>query len=158
MTPTLKHYAREPHLRFDRRYNYGSRRGDFKPAGFWVSVQGGDDWREWCTSENYHTDLLANEHDVILTPEANILLLDTLASVESLATRFPRFDSGQMFEDYPNWRQIAAEYDGLIIAPYQWGARWDVSWYYSWDCASGCIWNLDAIASVEPLMAEALRR
>lgn len=35
-------------------------------------------------------------------------------------------------------------YDG---APYQWECRLDrdTFWYYSWDCASACIWNLQAV-------------
>ena len=43
--------------------------------------------------------------------------------------------------------------DGIIIAPYQWYCRMTVDWYYTWDCASGCIWNLDAIESVNAVTA-----
>ena len=50
----------------------------------------------------------------------------------------------------PNWDDVVRQYDGLIIAPYQWAKRCDYSWYYGWDCASGVIWNLRAVASVKP--------
>jgi len=38
---------------------------------------------------------------------------------------------------------VSKEYDGIEIAPYQWDARLSLIWYYGWDVASGCIWNLD---------------
>lgn len=49
-----------------------------------------------------------------------------------------------------NWPLIATRWDGIIIAPYQWSCRYDdrTFWYYGWDCASGCIWNLHAITDV----------
>lgn len=45
----------------------------------------------------------------------------------------------------PDWENIAKEYDGIIIAPYQQSWRLIFSWYHGLDCASGCIWNLDSI-------------
>ncbi|QBI98814.1 hypothetical protein SEA_BOBBY_184 [Mycobacterium phage Bobby] len=51
--------------------------------------------------------------------------------------------------DWIDWGKVAADYGGIIIAPYQWSRRMDPHWYYTWDCASGCIWNLEAIESLE---------
>jgi hypothetical protein len=50
---------------------------------------------------------------------------------------------GFTFHDYDiDWERLAKEYDGVEIAPYQWQRRLsDQRWYYSWDCASGCIWR-----------------
>lgn len=49
------------------------------------------------------------------------------------------------------WEKVKKEYDGIVIAPYQWECRLrnKFMWYYSWDCASGCIWNIDAIATMD---------
>lgn len=45
-----------------------------------------------------------------------------------------------------NWPAVAIEYQGVIVAPYSWERR--NSWYYPWDCASGCIWDAAAIESI----------
>lgn len=44
-----------------------------------------------------------------------------------------------------NWNKISIEYDGIEINPYIWKARLEVYWYYGWDIASGCVWNLDEV-------------
>ena len=48
-----------------------------------------------------------------------------------------------------------SDYQGIIIAPYLWTRRHHEStgWYYSWDCASGVIWDARAIAELKPLAA-----
>ena len=50
-----------------------------------------------------------------------------------------------------DWRLVAEEWQGIVIAPYLWERRFDsdARWYYSWDCASGCIWDHRAIAAIE---------
>ena len=50
-----------------------------------------------------------------------------------------------------SWAGVEADgYHGIVISPYCWERRLarHARWYYPWDCASGCIWNADAIASV----------
>lgn len=47
-----------------------------------------------------------------------------------------------------DWQAVASDHDGIIISPYNWPARHEMIWYYPWDCASGCIWNADAITSI----------
>ena len=47
-----------------------------------------------------------------------------------------------------DWGYLATQYQGLIIAPYLWDLRlFGPAWYYGWDCASGCIWDLTAVES-----------
>jgi len=51
-----------------------------------------------------------------------------------------------------SWEQVAKDgYQGVEITPYQWELRLDsrVNWYYSWDCASGCAWDPQAIESLQ---------
>jgi hypothetical protein len=52
---------------------------------------------------------------------------------------------------YIDWSKVAAKHQGIIIAPYCYARRltYHTAWYYGWDCASGCIWDLKAIQSVE---------
>jgi hypothetical protein len=49
-----------------------------------------------------------------------------------------------------DWYRVAEQYDGIIITPYIYERRLTeyTTWYYSWDCASGCIWNGKAIANI----------
>lgn len=154
------HYAEQSFtLARGRDYVQGDPYPYAKPRGFWVSVKGEDDWPTWCRSEGFGVDRLAVEHEVTLTPDANVLRLDSAGAMRdfhqeyavetNFERRYPRLSN----ESWPiDWRAVAAKYDGIIIAPYQWSCRLDLSWYYGWDCASGCIWNLDAIASLAALV------
>lgn len=46
-----------------------------------------------------------------------------------------------------DWPRVAAVYDGIEIPRYIYQCRLErgVIWYYGWDCASGCVWNLDRV-------------
>jgi hypothetical protein len=55
---------------------------------------------------------------------------------------------------YPDcrWNLVKEKYQGIIICPYFHNRRLMTShsqWYYGWDCASGCIWDVDCIKSFE---------
>lgn len=152
---TLMHYTSEP-LEFDpsRTYQQYAPNTFGKPVGFWVSVLGEDDWATFVTG-NMNSDRLTHAQRVTLSTEANVLRinsayeLDVFAKHNAVETdyerRYPR-----LLNRWPiDWRAVAEKYDGIIIAPYQWSRRMSCDWYYGWDCASGCIWNLGAIASVE---------
>ncbi len=104
---------------------------------------------------------LTTRHSVALARTARVLVLDNAILIdafhEDYAVRHyerpvPAWRSDcEVLRQPLDWAKVAEHYDGLIIAPYQWSRRYDgPSWYYGWDCASGCIWNLDAIAAVEP--------
>lgn len=125
-----------------------SQRATNKPRGLWYGVD--HDWRCWCEQEMPHwmegvADLVVNIH-----ADANIL---TLSNVRDLITFTKEYT---VREERPgvvwqiNWPTIAEKYDGIEIAPYMWEARMKEGtfWYYAWDCASGCIWNLKAIKSI----------
>ncbi len=161
MTATLMHYTEEL-LVFDpdRTYEQSEPRSFGKPHGFWVSVRGEDDWINWCTDNEFFLTGLTHAHRVDLAPDANILMVeDTDAmmafherySVEDTVHVLPRFRFGDeyIYKSRPiGWAGVVEDYDGIIIAPYQWTRRNHLDWYYGWDCASGCIWNLSAIAAV----------
>lgn len=133
-----------------------------KPVGFWVSVAGEWDWPGWCESEEFNMQGLAVRHDVQLSPSAQILLLSSVEEIDDFTTRYgwskgksfaqPGLPAHHWVESGIDWHRVAADYDGIIITPYQWERRLErhTSWYYGWDCASGCIWNPNAIASVKP--------
>lgn len=155
---TLMHYPRSRPFVFDPDHDYGDRRerGD-KPTGFWVSVKGETDWREWCLDNDFSSDSLNFPHEVKLKESARILHIDSEDALRRLDDDLPihpdmaRYDGSYISRVWVDWHDVIAEYDGIIIAPYIWECRMDIDWYYGWDCASGVIWNIDVIESVEPV-------
>ena len=51
------------------------------------------------------------------------------------------------------WDRVAERYQGIVITPYIWSRRLEpeTHWYYPWDCASGCIWDGEAVESITVL-------
>lgn len=152
----LRHYA-DKQVTLDRSRVYRQLeyvRPYTKPVGFWVSVLGEDDWPSWCMSEEFQIESLAFEHAVTIADGANILLLGTATALdrftEEFGVRTVHSLNGSVWTNvHINWHGVISRYDGIIIAPYQWERRLELDWYYGFDCASGCIWNLSAIASLE---------
>lgn len=136
---------------------------DSKPKGLWLSVEGRDDWQKWCEGEQFLLDDLRCVSEIVLRRAAKIIRLTTAVDIDAFHAAY----STSLFPDRPDlcagmaidWPRVAERYDGIIIAPYQWGRRLDgiTRWYYGWDCASGCIWRGRAVADVRPvnLRAEA---
>jgi len=139
-----------------------------KPNGFWVSdeTRGAYGWRSWCRDERFRSFAMRYEHEVILSPNAKILYLRSPEDIDRFTKRYGYDNLSRLtYKDgtplLPNrtwqrfdaidWHRVAKRYHGIIITPYQWSRRLDggANWYYTWDCASGCIWNRRAIQSIE---------
>lgn len=126
-----------------------------KPRGLWVSVDGEDDWPAWCRSEQFRDTDAQHRFRVRLADDARILHLTDDAAIAQLSEDFGMDHLRGL------WRKcgmahklhgpLYIDWQGIIIAPYQWTSRRNVSWYYGWDCASGCIWDAAAIATVDRL-------
>jgi hypothetical protein len=130
--------------------------GGRKPVGLWVSVDGDDDWRAWCKAENFRdVDSQCATH-IVLTPKHRVLIVDSGSAMLDFNRQYgvERDYYGKWKEQRIDWPRVARDYHGIVIAPYQWAHRLDepcTGWYYSWDCASGCIWNADAVAEMKPV-------
>ena len=125
-----------------------------KPCGLWVSCEDGWGWKDWCESEQWGLDTLQHQSRVVLAPEARILHLGTPEDIDQFGTEFIEPPSwGGTHSMYLSWLRVAARYQGIVIAPYQYSRRLypDCSWYYGWDCASGCVWDAEAIAEIVPV-------
>lgn len=121
----------------------------FKPRGFWVTDDDCEDnWRNWCVSESFALERLTHIHDVVLSPGANVLVLQSAAEIDDFTAEYVDGTS-RHYRDI-RWREVRRKYSGLIVTPYIWARRLHdgTGWYYSWDCASGCIWDPKAIAGV----------
>lgn len=143
----LYHYTADPFL-FDGERRYEQEKGA-KPIGFWLSAE--DDsvsWKDYCKGEDFRTETLRYQTSIKLLSNANVLHIATVLELEAFNRRF---SYSRRSSNYIDWPAVASFYDGIIIAPYQWPKRLDNScfWYYTWDCASGCIWDLAAIERYE---------
>ena len=119
-----------------------------KPRGFWLSVDGEHDWEWWCNAESFALETFVYHYRIFLKPDANILFLRSAIIYDfTIEHRSAREDLGRL--GYIEWKPVMERYQGLVIAPYQWGCRLDplTFWYYGWDCASGCIWGMSAQSS-----------
>lgn len=131
-----------------------SRSPALKPDGLWVSVEAdaGGGWREWCEAESFRLECLIARHRVELAPDARVIRIENVRVFDAFNERF-----GAPLSTLPHsrrygidWAGVARRHQGIVIAPYLWRRRMsDALWYYGWDCASGCIWDVSAIAAVE---------
>jgi hypothetical protein len=148
----LYHYSEEEFDLENMVYDQSRLNFQSKPVGLWVSV--GDEWEIWCKEQEFALERLTCKYRVILKKEANILYLDTEDKIYDMHIKYP-CNKGSLskllgFDDDTNeidWLKVKSEYQGIIISPYQWECRlsMDSSWYYGWDCASGCIWDINCI-------------
>ena len=131
---------------------------DVKPGGLWVSVETGctpdHSWKEWCLDEEFNLENLAYAYEVLLDSDANVLHLDTIEAMREFNAEYMCYTIPEaMIMNEVDWGHVTERYQGIIIAPYHYALRLhnDFFWYYTWDCASGCIWDLDAIESFEEI-------
>jgi len=117
----------------------------FKPCGFWLSV--GTAWKDWCVAEYFHTHALAVTHHVELVESANVLRLSGTKDIDAFTREF---GIKNLLNDCIRWKRVADLYQGIIIAPYCYERRLAMhcGWYYGWDCASGCVWDVAAIQNI----------
>jgi hypothetical protein len=159
MTERLIHFSN--HVITEVHGNHNSP-GNWKPKGFWVSVEGnGDGWSDWCRDNEWGTDRLANAHEVTLADSANILWIRSVEELDAFAEQWkiqpdwndPIQRKWHHLETKIDWEAVAHRWRGIIITPHLWERRLDggAFWYYGWDCASGCIWDPAAIASIQLL-------
>lgn len=135
-----------------------------KPNGLWFSVGDDDDgWRAWCEAESFSLGSLAHRTEIVLTRSAKLLMIGDADGLDRFTERhgmpwpFGGSIDGYYGRGYGiNWKAVADEWDAIAIAPYIGERRLHekTHWYYSWDCASGCIWSAAAIAELRPFDVE----
>lgn len=140
------HNAEKPfELDRSRKYNQAV---TFKPRGLWFGF--GNAWIEWCRSE---MPQWVRQHTYEVEPNgANILMLKTEADFLAFNREYKADyyeEDGRRIEGMKillgiDWPKLASEYAGIEIPVYLWKFRLhpEFMWFYGWDCASGCIWNV----------------
>ena len=121
----------------------------YKPNGLWYGID--EAWLNWCKSnepEWIHKNNYELEVDL-----SKILIISSGEQLKEFRKRFYK-----LFRKYDtigcvDWKSVASSYSGIEINPYLWECRLslDTVWYYGWDCASGCIWDVGVILSVRRL-------
>lgn len=147
----LLHYSRVEihHLEImpynQNTYDWEGKIWQTKPVGLWLSLN--DDWKQWCLSENFMIEDLKYEYEVFLHNNANILYLHTPKELFSFTQKYPFKYESDRNTRWLDWNKVKEEYQGIIIPKYLCECRLSrkSSWYYGWDCASGCIWDITCI-------------
>ena len=124
-----------------------------KPKGLWVSVESDQDhwngWREWCEREQSALDKFEHAARIRLRDNTKIELISGGKEIDAFHEQFSR-PIPEHPADGPrciDWKSVAKSHAGVIISPYLWEPRpAKPSWYYAWHCASGCIWDANAIS------------
>lgn len=137
-------------------------RGD-KPDGLWFSAGDGEDgWRAWCEAESFALGSLTHATEIVFHAKAKLLRLKTASALDAFAAEYgcipdwavtmrsAYFNTGHAIK----WPLVAERYDGIVIAPYIYSRRLHegTHFYYSWDCASGCVWRARAVKALRPLL------
>lgn len=120
-----------------------------KPYGLWVSDDNAElSWPKLQVYKNYQSKQPIYKHMLRLDPQHNVRII---RSIEELDAFSVAFDAGLPWNRTSTfgirWRLVAERYQGIIITPYLHERRYSplTNWYWSWDCASGCIWDINAI-------------
>ncbi len=123
---------------------------DWKPEGLWYGVD--RDWERWCEAEKM--DWIGRYEYQLQIDESKILVLSSAKELFQFTKEFgvePPYsygsDPAQFKYLWIDWPAVAKKWHGIEIAPYIWECRHKLMWYYGWDCASGCIWDVKAIKS-----------
>lgn len=130
-----------------------------KPRGLWYGV--GSAWLDWCRAEGM--DGWIGRYTYALELRDTVLRLTGAEAVDAFAAEFcvtPPWAHGLRARMWIDWRAVAGRHDGVEIAPYLWSLRLDpaFSWYYGWDCASGCVWRARAVAGFRRVRRPRLAR
>lgn len=115
---------------------------EMKPRGFWYGF--GTAWIDWCKSDMPHW--VGEYIYTVDVGNSNILKINSMLELIEFTKQYEKDKYPALpfigRHDFIDWVSVSDKYDGIEITPYQWHARFDYMWYYGWDVASGCIWNL----------------
>ena len=143
--PRLMHYSYKPLTELyncDQKQNFRP-----KPKGLWVSV--GREWRDWCRSERYSH--IGQRSYIVSIDWKNIKVINNKDQLKAFTEKYQCNTGVSLLDEYGlNWENISQDYSGIVIFPYLWECRNDprTNWYYGWDIASGCIWDISCVKKV----------
>lgn len=154
-------------IKFDKKRKYQQVSG-IKPDGFWYACY--DDWynfeergdSKYIHQININSRVLTNiqnkNKDKLLVID-NVNDFDIFNSRYAYELRYSNDSEKEIFKynDLQNylvdWNKVSQDYGGIQICPYL-KKRKKILWYYSFDVASGCVWNIKSIIKNSDLIYE----
>jgi hypothetical protein len=123
-----------------------------KPKGLWYSV--GDDWFRF-TMGGYTSAIKPYIYELEVDT-SNVFKIKTEDELDHFTEVYgtPMLPDLHLLankDDAVDWHFLSRGYTGIEIAPFIWSRRMELKWYYSWDAASGCIWNKGAFKGAKLL-------
>ena len=154
-------------MKLDKKYKYtGS--DCIKPRGFWYAC--GSGWYDAGVNAETHKYLYSVKlkrsiltKDLSEIKKGKVLQITKQDEMRAFDKKYGKnvISKDIYFDNYLliNWKQVKKDFAGIEICPHQIKSRFGVNgetvdndimfWYYSWDVASGCIWDLNAIDAIE---------
>lgn len=124
----------------------------YKPSGLWYGF--GASWLDWVRSEMPEWEKDYSKIFVIEINEGSVLKMSTFEELLEFTNKYSPSKNIPIFKmNLIDWSEVAKDYSGIEINPYIFRARMNekTNWYYTWDVASGCIWDRNAIKSITEL-------
>jgi hypothetical protein len=151
-TRVFTHHSGRP-FELDLQRDYTEHGQEPKPRGFWISDDEDLGWARWATENDWGINSLRWKYSFRFRPEARVLLLQSFREIVNFGEKYrgePLSPSLSRTNYRLDWSRVKKRYDAIVITPYDWTARNHdrTFWYYGWDCASGCVWNLEVIEQV----------
>lgn len=145
----LSHFTAKPFVfRPRRKYKIESSRfPPMKPRGLWLSDEKDFGWKQWCDEQQWNLSSLVHRTDFVVLDNSQWLVLDNAQKILEFTREFKIPDEKFAVLRSIDWARVQKEYAGILISPYQWSLRFhaETFWYYGWDCASACVWNLKTV-------------
>jgi len=123
------------------------------PNGLWLSVTGIYDWEQYCRKNNSHLDALQYEFQILLKPQARILLLHNKNAFDSFIHEYGHYKE-KYFDISIHWEKIFNNYQGIALPHVLPQLMNMFRWHKTWCCTSACVWDLQAVKKVEKLLDE----
>ncbi|MEK9208148.1 MAG: hypothetical protein AAB922_06690 [Patescibacteria group bacterium] len=124
-------------------------KGGAKPDGVWYAC--GSAWLEWTL---HNMSLWLGDYVYKLDiDKSNFVMIRNEKSLEDFAElyKYPKRQYSSDDYEYMDWKLVASTgFTGIQISPHFYTARFagGLSWYSTWDVASGCIWDTSCIKDV----------
>jgi hypothetical protein len=115
-----------------------------KPTGTWYAR--GEEWMRFLLGE-WQSALTKYSHAFMIDIDyTSMLRINTEKKMDEFEKRWVNQIEGSYLYGI-DWTEVAKQYKGIEIIPYFWNYRHQSkgNWYYTWDIASGCIWDASAI-------------
>ena len=120
-----------------------------KPKGLWYGI--GDNWIKWIKSGMPNWD-----HKNVYRLNIDDSKMKVIRTYDELIAFDKEYGTNETYngDRMIDWGKVANKYRGIEIAPFIFEGHMNIEWYYGWDVASGCIWDVSCIKNVKKLQNE----